>query len=232
MIVAFCLALLSVAEPGQSGPVGGFQNPAPAVQGPARDTSAAKGTASIKGRVVATETGKPMRRVQINLSSARPRRVSSNSKSFRPAATHSSRRDPGTSGSSTASAGPVSRGARFNSRTASVSPTQTSRCRGPAGSRVASPTSSASRWPTSASIRRSGSTSAASGGWSRSQGAAVPSTARTIPGSSGSPVSSPATTSCSPRLARPGRSTRTPTNASGFCRPSRAASPTRRTRSP
>jgi hypothetical protein len=69
MIVAFCLALFSVAEPGQSGPAGGFQIPAPAVQGPARDTSAAKGTASIKGRVVATETGKPMRRVQINLSS-------------------------------------------------------------------------------------------------------------------------------------------------------------------
>lgn len=37
---------------------------------PARDASAAKGTASIKGTVTAADSGRPMRRVQVNVSSA------------------------------------------------------------------------------------------------------------------------------------------------------------------
>ena len=69
MILVLCLAVMTLAEPGQGGAVGGIRMTPPATQGPARDTSAAKGTGAIKGKVVATETGKPMRRVQISLSS-------------------------------------------------------------------------------------------------------------------------------------------------------------------
>lgn len=42
---------------------------APAPQPPARDGAAVKGTASIKGRVTAVDSGRPIRRVQIRLSS-------------------------------------------------------------------------------------------------------------------------------------------------------------------
>jgi hypothetical protein len=71
MVVTVCVAILTFAAAGQ---VGGFQIPPPRPappggQSPARDTSAAKGTGAIKGRVVAADNGKPMRRVQIGLSS-------------------------------------------------------------------------------------------------------------------------------------------------------------------
>jgi hypothetical protein len=58
-VTAVCLSLLvAIAQAG-------------AAQGPPRDTSApaAKGTGLIKGKVVTAESGRPMRRVQINLSS-------------------------------------------------------------------------------------------------------------------------------------------------------------------
>lgn len=41
-----------------------------APQAPARDNPSAKGTGSIKGRVVAAESGRPVRRVQISLTAA------------------------------------------------------------------------------------------------------------------------------------------------------------------
>jgi hypothetical protein len=67
MVLTVCFAALMLMEPAQAqASVQGGMAPA---QAPVRDPTAAKGTASIKGRVVATETGKPMRRVQINLSS-------------------------------------------------------------------------------------------------------------------------------------------------------------------
>jgi Carboxypeptidase regulatory-like domain len=69
MIFVLCLAVMTLGEPSQGGAVGGIRMTPPAAQGPARDTSAAKGTGAIKGKVVDTETGKPMRRVQIGLSS-------------------------------------------------------------------------------------------------------------------------------------------------------------------
>jgi hypothetical protein len=68
MIVTLCFVALLLGEPGQGGIVGS-RTAGPAAEAPVRDMSAAKGTASIKGRVVATETGKPMRRVQVSLTS-------------------------------------------------------------------------------------------------------------------------------------------------------------------
>ena len=64
MIAALCVALLLTGQQSSISVQGAAQPP-----GPARDTSAAKGTASIKGKVVAADSGKAMRRVQISLSS-------------------------------------------------------------------------------------------------------------------------------------------------------------------
>jgi hypothetical protein len=63
MIAALCLALLVITQSPQT-----VIRPADG-QTPPRDAAKEKGTASIKGRVVAADTGKPMRRVQVSLSS-------------------------------------------------------------------------------------------------------------------------------------------------------------------
>ena len=67
MLIALCFASLAAALPPQSATVV-TQAPPPAVEAAARD-KAAKGTSAIKGRVVAADSGKPVRRVQIALSS-------------------------------------------------------------------------------------------------------------------------------------------------------------------
>jgi Carboxypeptidase regulatory-like domain len=64
MFSAFCLATLLAAAPPQAT---SFQQIAPSA--PTRDAAWPKGTATIKGRVVAVDSGRPLRRVQINLSS-------------------------------------------------------------------------------------------------------------------------------------------------------------------
>ena len=66
MIAAIAFALfVAAAAPQQTS----IQVPKPDAQAPPRDAAKEKGTASIKGKVVAADTGKPMRRVQISLSS-------------------------------------------------------------------------------------------------------------------------------------------------------------------
>src|SRR5436190_534560 len=67
VLIALCFASLAAALPPQSATVV-TQAPPPAVEAAARD-KAAKGTSAIKGRVVAADSGKPVRRVQIALSS-------------------------------------------------------------------------------------------------------------------------------------------------------------------
>src|ERR1051326_8040261 len=64
MFSAFCHATLLAAAPPQAT---SFQQIAPSA--PTRDAAWPKGTATIKGRVVAVDSGRPLRRVQINLSS-------------------------------------------------------------------------------------------------------------------------------------------------------------------
>lgn len=66
MIATLSLAVVVLAASPQSSMT--VTSP-PAVQAAQRDPGAAKGTASIKGKVVAADSGKPMRRVQISLSS-------------------------------------------------------------------------------------------------------------------------------------------------------------------
>ena len=65
MVACLCLAALVLFEPAQSATFTAGQ--APATE--ARDMTAAKGTGAIKGKVVAADSGKPIRRVQISLSS-------------------------------------------------------------------------------------------------------------------------------------------------------------------
>ena len=67
MLIALCFASLAAALPPQSATVI-TQAPPTAVDAPSRD-KAAKGTGAIKGRVVAADSGKPVRRVQMTLSS-------------------------------------------------------------------------------------------------------------------------------------------------------------------
>jgi hypothetical protein len=65
MIAAFCLVTLMAAAPPQGVT---FQGPPPP-QAPARDPNGPKGTGGIKGKIVAADSGRALRRVQINLSS-------------------------------------------------------------------------------------------------------------------------------------------------------------------
>ena len=58
MLAALCLALLVAAGTPQQTSI---QVQKPDAQPPARDAAKEKGTASIKGKVVAADTGKPMR---------------------------------------------------------------------------------------------------------------------------------------------------------------------------
>jgi hypothetical protein len=66
MVACLCLAALVLFEPA---PQGGTFTSSQVPANEARDMTAAKGTGAIKGKVVATDSGKPMRRVQISLSS-------------------------------------------------------------------------------------------------------------------------------------------------------------------
>jgi Carboxypeptidase regulatory-like domain len=66
MVACLCLAALVLFEPAQQGATF-TSSQVPATE--ARDMTAAKGSGAIKGKVVATDSGKPMRRVQISLSS-------------------------------------------------------------------------------------------------------------------------------------------------------------------
>jgi Carboxypeptidase regulatory-like domain len=65
MVATLCLATLVAFAPQQST----FQTVKPEAQAPPRDGAKEKGTGSIKGKVVAADSGKAMRRVQISLSS-------------------------------------------------------------------------------------------------------------------------------------------------------------------
>src|SRR4051812_44985918 len=65
MLTALCLALLLAPQPQQ----GVVQTIMPAPVPAPRDGPVEKGTGSIKGRVVAADSGKPVRRVQVSLSS-------------------------------------------------------------------------------------------------------------------------------------------------------------------
>ena len=69
MLAALCVALFVVTGATGAPQQTSMQVVKPDAQAPPRDAAREKGTASIKGKVVAAETGKPMRRVQISLSS-------------------------------------------------------------------------------------------------------------------------------------------------------------------
>ena len=64
MLIAFCLATLIAAASQQS-----VTYQAPQLPAPSRDATGPKGTASVRGKVVAADTGRALRRVQVSLSS-------------------------------------------------------------------------------------------------------------------------------------------------------------------
>src|SRR5262245_61356367 len=65
--VLFAFPRLTIAQPVTAPPLG----PAPAAAAPARDTprAATTGTAVIRGRITAADTGRPLRRASIRLTS-------------------------------------------------------------------------------------------------------------------------------------------------------------------